>query len=155
MQLSASRSYLSKWKYGATVKFINSNYGQYRSNGIAVDVGVLYHDSAKLFSASVLAKNMGTQLKKYDGTDPDDLPFDLQVGLTKRLGKLTLRFFFYLPITSIHLIYGIMTPLSMPTTDLKKTVQKNSRSINCFAILCWQQRSISLAKWRLLPDTIT
>jgi hypothetical protein len=94
MQLSASRSYLTKWKYGATFKFINSNYGQYHSNGIAVDVGVLYHDSANLFSASVLAKNMGTQLRKYDGTDPDDLPFDLQAGITKRLENSPLSFSF-------------------------------------------------------------
>jgi hypothetical protein len=99
MQVSASRSYLEKWNYGATIKFISSNYGQYRSNGIAVDVGVLYHDSSKLFSASLLAKNMGSQLKKYDGTDPGDLPFDLQVGLTKRLANAPFGF----SITAHHL----------------------------------------------------
>lgn len=85
MQVSGSRRYLQKWSYGTTFKFISSNYGQYRSNGIAVDMGVLYHDTAKSLSISLLAKNMGTQLKKYDGTDPDDLPFDLQLGITKRL----------------------------------------------------------------------
>lgn len=94
MQLSASRSYLEKWSYGATFKFINSNYGQYRSNGIAMDVGVLYYDSAKLFSASLLAKNVGFQLKKYDGTDPDDLPFDLQIGISKRLANAPFGFSF-------------------------------------------------------------
>ncbi len=94
MQVSASRSYMEKWNYGATLKFINSNYGQYRSNGIAIDVGVLYYDSSQLFSASVLAKNMGTQLKKYDGTDPDDLPFDLQVGVSKRLENAPFGFSF-------------------------------------------------------------
>lgn len=94
MQLSASRSYLTKWNYGTTLKFISSNYGQYRSNGIAVDMGVLYRDTSKLFSASFLAKNMGTQLKKYDGTDPGDLPFDLQVGLTKRLENAPFGFSF-------------------------------------------------------------
>lgn len=94
MQLSASRGYLEKWNYGATVKFINSNYGQYRSNGIAVDAGLLYHDTAKLFSASFVAKNMGTQLKKYDGTDPDDLPFDMQFGVTKRLENSPFGFSF-------------------------------------------------------------
>jgi hypothetical protein len=94
MQLSASRSYLEKWNYGATIKFINSNYGKYRSNGLAVDVGLLYHDTATLFSASFLAKNMGTQLKKYDGTDPDDLPFDMQVGVTKRLENSPFSFSF-------------------------------------------------------------
>lgn len=85
MQVSASRNYLQKWNYGATLKFISSNYGQYRSNGIAMDVGILYQDSAKLFSASVVAKHMGFQLKKYDGSSADDLPFDLQIGITKKL----------------------------------------------------------------------
>jgi hypothetical protein len=94
MQLSASRKYLSKWNYGATIKFINSNYGQYRSNGIAMDVGLLYHDTLKLFSVSLLAKNMGTQLKKYYGTDPDDLPFDLQIGVSKRLENSPFGFSF-------------------------------------------------------------
>src|SRR5258705_11472964 len=92
MQVSASRSYLDKWNYGATLKFINSNYGPYRSNGIAMDVGVLYQDSLKLFSASLLAKNLGFQLKKYNGTEADDLPFDLQIGLTKRLKSAPLSF---------------------------------------------------------------
>lgn len=92
MQVSASRSYMEKWNYGATIKFISSNYGQYRSNGLAMDVGLLYSDTAKLFSASLVAKNMGTQLRKYDGTDPDDLPFDLQIGLTKRLENAPFSF---------------------------------------------------------------
>ena len=99
MQLSASRSYLEKWNYGLTLKFINSDYGQYRSNGMAIDVGVLYSDSEKLITASILAKNMGFQLKKYDGTDPDDLPFDLQIGITKRLKNAPFSF----SITAYHL----------------------------------------------------
>jgi hypothetical protein len=94
MQVSASRSYMDKWNYGATLKFISSNYGQYNSNGVAMDAGVLYYDSLKLFSASLLVKNMGFQLKKYDGTDPGDLPFDLQFGLSKRLEKAPFGFSF-------------------------------------------------------------
>jgi len=85
MQLSASRKYLSKWNYGAALKFIYSGYGFYKSSGIAFDGGVLYTDSASLFSASVLAKNAGFQLKQYQGAEPDDLPFDLQAGATKKL----------------------------------------------------------------------
>jgi hypothetical protein len=91
-QLSASRCYLEKWNYGATLKFISSNYGQYRSNGIAVDAGVNYYDSAKLFSASVLVKNAGFQLKKYPGTEADELPFDLQAGITLRLKNAPFSF---------------------------------------------------------------
>lgn len=92
MQLSASRKYLEKWSYGLTIKFINSNYGQFRSSGIAADVGLLFHDTASLFSASIVAKNMGTQLKRYNGSSADDLPFDLQVGFTQRLAKAPFGF---------------------------------------------------------------
>jgi hypothetical protein len=84
VQLSAAKGYLQKWTYGATVKFIHSSYGQYRSSAIAADVGVLFTDSARSFSASLLIKNMGVQLKTYAG-EGEDLPFDLQVGITKRL----------------------------------------------------------------------
>jgi hypothetical protein len=94
MQLSASRNYLQKWQYGATLKFISSNYGIYRSNGIAMDVGVFFSDTAHLFSASVLVKNLGFQLKQYYGTEPDELPFDLQAGVTKRLKNAPLSFSF-------------------------------------------------------------
>jgi hypothetical protein len=94
MQLSASRSYLQKWNYGASVKFISSNYGIYRSNGIAMDVGILYSDTANLFSASLVAKNIGYQLKKYSGTEAQELPFDLQAGFTKKLKNAPLSFSF-------------------------------------------------------------
>jgi hypothetical protein len=99
MQLSASRSYLEKWSYGASVKFISSNYGVYRSNGIALDFGVLFTDTANLFSASLLAKNMGYQLKKYAGTQAEELPFDLQLGITKKLKNAPISF----SITALHL----------------------------------------------------
>jgi hypothetical protein len=94
MQVSASRSYLQKWNYGASFKVISSNYGVYRSNGIAIDIGVLYTDTANLFSASFVAKNMGYQLKKYAGTEAEELPFDLQVGLTKKLKNAPMSFSF-------------------------------------------------------------
>jgi hypothetical protein len=99
MQLSASRSYLQKWNYGASFKFISSNYGIYRSNGIAIDAGVLYTDTANLFSASLVAKNMGYQLKKYAGTEAEELPFDLQAGITKKLKNAPLSF----SVTAHHL----------------------------------------------------
>lgn len=87
MQVGASRSYGNRWNYGVNLKFISSAYGIYRSNGMAADVGLLYTDSAGLFSASVLVKNMGTQFKTYPGAGAEDLPFDFQIGFTKRMAK--------------------------------------------------------------------
>ena len=92
MQVAASRSHLDKWNYGAAIKFISSGYGQYHSTGLALDIGILFRDTTRLFSATLVAKNMGAQLQKYQGTDPDDLPFDLLVGITKRLEKAPFSF---------------------------------------------------------------
>jgi hypothetical protein len=93
--VSAGRKYLERWTYGATIKFINSSFQQYKSNALAFDFGVLYEDSANRFYASVLARNMGFQLKTYAG-QTEDLPFDFQMGITKRLAKAPLGFSFTL-----------------------------------------------------------
>ncbi|MER3470017.1 MAG: hypothetical protein C4330_01450 [Chitinophagaceae bacterium] len=98
-QVSAAKKYLEKWSYGINAKFISSNYLLYSSSAIAFDIGVLYNDSSNHFSASVLAKNMGVQLKGYAGSK-EDLPFDLQIGLTKRLAKAP--FGFSLTLQQIH-----------------------------------------------------
>lgn len=94
MQVSASHPYMDKWNFGASLKFISSNYSIYRSNGVAVDAGLQFSDTARLLSAAVLVKNLGFQLKRYEGTEPDDLPFDLQVGVTKRLESAPFSFSF-------------------------------------------------------------
>ncbi len=93
IQLSGSRKYLERWYYGATFKFISSNYGQYSSNGIALDFGLNYYDSSNLLQLGFAAKNMGFQLKTYGGK-AEDMPFDLQIGITKRLAKAPLQFSF-------------------------------------------------------------
>ena len=89
---------MEKFNYGGSIKFINSNFGQYKSSAVAVDAGVHYSDSANKFYASVLVKNMGTQLKTYAG-EREDLPFDFQIGITKRLAKAPLGF----SLTAQHL----------------------------------------------------
>lgn len=91
VQLEAARKYEERWSYGGSLKFINSNYQVYKSSAIAADVSVLYWDSLSGFSASLLARNMGFQLKSYAGGN-EDLPFDLQIGITKRLKNSPLGF---------------------------------------------------------------
>lgn len=86
VQVMASRNYKEKWWYGASLKFIHSGYGQYRSSGIAMDVAVNYHDPENGLQAAVVVKNIGTQFNTYGGAGPkEELPFDLQAGITKRL----------------------------------------------------------------------
>lgn len=94
IQAAASRQYEKKWFYGVTLKFIHSAYGIYRSSGMAMDIGVNYYDSAQLFQVGLTLRNMGVQLSPYPGTERQALPFDLSLGLTKRLAKAPLQFSF-------------------------------------------------------------
>lgn len=90
-QLSASKKYLQNWAYGASIKYISSSYQQYKSNAVAVDVGILYYDSSSLITAGLIARNMGFQLSTYAG-EKEDLPFDLEVGITKKLANAPFGF---------------------------------------------------------------
>ena len=99
IQAGASRRYLNHWHYGIAVKFIASDYGLYQSNGVAMDAGVAYYDSAHGWQAALTFRHMGFQLKTYAGSRPDDLPFDIQAGITKRLKKAPLQF----SLTAHHL----------------------------------------------------
>lgn len=93
VQAMASRSYGERFRYGLTMKYIRSSYGQYRSSGLAFDFGIAYYDSAHKFQASVVVKNMGTQLSTYDGSGKkEELPFDLQAGVTRRLENAPFQF---------------------------------------------------------------
>ncbi len=95
VQVSASRNYKEHFRYGVAMKYIQSAYGQYRSSGIALDVGLSYYDSLNGLQASVVVKNMGTQLSTYDGSGKkEELPFDLQMGITKRLQNAPFQFSF-------------------------------------------------------------
>lgn len=94
VQAMVSRQYLEKWHYGMSLKFISSNYSLYRSSALAMDAGVCFYDSAHGLQVSVAMKNMGVQLQKYPGTQGDDLPFDVETGITKRLRNAPVQFSF-------------------------------------------------------------
>ncbi|MFT3844982.1 MAG: type IX secretion system protein PorQ [Lacibacter sp.] len=99
VQLLASREYMNRWKYGLSLKFLSSNYGVYRSSAVAADVAVLYKDTASFLQVSVAAVNMGGQLRRYNSSEPEELPFDVQVGISKRLSKAPIQF----SLTAHHL----------------------------------------------------
>jgi len=80
---------------GATIKPVYSVYETYTSFGLAADAGVSYNDSTNLFSAGLVLKNMGTQLKGYYSLEGvqhlEPLPFDIQLGVSKKFKYAPLR----------------------------------------------------------------
>jgi len=93
VQMMVSKQYNEYFWIGATAKYIQSNYGIYRSNALAMDIGLLYYDKQQEIQASVLVKNLGTQLATYNNDGrKEELPFDVQAGISKRLKKAPLQF---------------------------------------------------------------
>ena len=87
---TTSREYGARWRYGLTMKLIRSQYGSFSSTGLAADAGLTYSDTAKRMQIGFAVKNMGGQLKTYNGVG-EDLPFDMLIGITKNLEKAPLR----------------------------------------------------------------
>lgn len=77
---------------GANLKFASSSLESYQSFGILADIGGTYWDPGHQFSASLVVKNVGAQVKAYYGDNFEPVPVDIQLGLTKRLKHLPFRF---------------------------------------------------------------
>ena len=75
---------------GITAKFLTSHIGDYNSIGAGIDLGLNYYDPEHDWSLSIVAKNLGGQLKAYDD-EYDPMPIDIQIGASKRLAHTPLR----------------------------------------------------------------
>jgi hypothetical protein len=94
VNLSAARSYKQHWHYGATLKFAYSHLGDRNAFAMLADVGVTYVDTANLLVFGLVGKNMGVTLDRYNsGNTAEPLPFDLQLGISKQLKNVPLRFY--------------------------------------------------------------
>lgn len=92
MNLAGGYSYMlsDRWAGGVHGKFLYSNYADYSSIALAVDLGLNYFNDEKDFSFSVVAANLGGQVTAF-GETAESLPIDLQLGLSKGLGRFPLR----------------------------------------------------------------
>ncbi|MFH0866686.1 MAG: type IX secretion system protein PorQ [Bacteroidota bacterium] len=82
----------SVFSIGANLKNIYSHFDSYTSYGIAVDVAGTYSNSKSMFAATLLALNIGRQLKYYTDGNNEPLPFELQAGISKKLAHTPFRF---------------------------------------------------------------
>lgn len=90
---AASRSF-GRYRVGAQLKGIYSSIAEFSSYGLAADIGVSWSNPEKLINAGLVIKNLGAQLKPYREGNREALPFDIQIGLTKRLAHVPFRFSF-------------------------------------------------------------
>ncbi|QOD60900.1 type IX secretion system protein PorQ [Polaribacter haliotis] len=110
---------------GANIKFINSNISSYSSIGIAGDLGILYYSPYKSFSFTLVARNIGTQIKSFNG-QIEKLPFVLALGGSYKLEYVPLKW--YGTINNLqHWNISTANP-SDQTTDLEGNVTEGNVS---------------------------
>ena len=92
MEFAATYSYLLSdyWSGGVAGKFIYSKYDAMSSIALGVDLGLNYYNEESDFSASLVFKNLGAQVKAFE-EETEKMPFDIQLGFTKRLAHAPIR----------------------------------------------------------------
>lgn len=78
--------------YGANIKFIYSGIAEYSSTALGFDAGLIYAIPDERINVGFRLANFGTQLSKYS-TASEDLPFEVSIGVSKKLQHMPLQFF--------------------------------------------------------------
>lgn len=81
-----------QFTYGITLKPILSTFENYQSLGLASDLGISHFSKNRLTIASLVARNVGSQITTYyDGAESESIPFDLQFGISQKLQHAPIR----------------------------------------------------------------
>lgn len=85
------RRLASHFSAGLSLKPVYSHIEDYNSFGLALDFGAVYFLPERNFSAGLAIRNFGVQFSAYD-QNRERLPWDVQLGLTKKLEHAPFRF---------------------------------------------------------------
>lgn len=91
LTLGASRDLYERVRLGVNTRIINSNYESYTSWGLTFDLAAYYHDDENNAALTLVIKNAGFQLTPFVD-ERESVPFDVQLGYSKRLKYLPFRF---------------------------------------------------------------
>lgn len=89
--LTWSKELFKNINAGVNFKPIISQLERYKSFGIAFDLGMIYRNE-KQFSAGLVIKNIGTEIKPYYSGHYEKIPIDFQIGVSKKLEHAPFRF---------------------------------------------------------------
>jgi hypothetical protein len=88
--LGAARPLSERFSLGLNLRLGLSALDMYRSSALLSDAGILYADTSRRITAALVIRNAGAQMSTYNGIR-EDLPFDVQFGISKRLKYLPFR----------------------------------------------------------------
>lgn len=79
-------------RYGVNLKVVYSNFYEVNSLGALLDLGGTWKHEKSKFMAALVVKNLGSQITTYTDGNFETLPFEIQLGLSKRLKHAPFRF---------------------------------------------------------------
>lgn len=122
-----ARDISDRWRGGANLKMVYSNYEQYSAFAVAVDLGVNYYDPDHDLSFSVVLKNMGGQVKRFDERY-NRVPFDIQIGYMQSIGNSPIQ----ISITANNLVRWRIPYYSYDKDSEEYLKEKNNFFSNFF-----------------------
>ncbi len=114
-----SHDFTLRLRGGINGKVIYSSYEQYTSWALAVDLGLNYYNADKDLSLSLVARNLGGQVKRYNNTF-ERMPIDVQLGYTQSFAHAPIR----ISVTACHL-----TRWNLPYLTIENNSQNGNSSI--------------------------
>ena len=127
LSLIYSREIDSLFSVGVTFKPVLSQLEKYTSFGFAFDLGALWHNKRNLFSAGIVIKNAGYQVTTYAGEPHQNLPLEVQAGISQRLAHAPFRFSLTLRhLEKFDLTYQYNTPAASETIKVSSGFLENT-----------------------------
>ena len=111
-----SRTITPQLRAGINLKPIFSSLETYHSFGLVADLGITFVAKDELSAISLVVKNIGSQITTYyENADREKLPWDIQIGYSKRLAHAPVRFL----VTANHLNVWNLSYLNHQNSDLQ------------------------------------
>tara|TARA_B110000914_G_scaffold24318_1_gene18202 strand:- start:7391 stop:8302 length:912 start_codon:yes stop_codon:yes gene_type:complete len=127
--LGTAKQISDKFTVGTNIKLLNSQLESYHSLSLSSNVSTTYFNKENNLAATLLFKNMGKPIKSYTSTS-ENLPFEIQLGLSKSLQHLPFRYSLVLHHLNVYDIsndYNLNTIYDLTTNTIiikKETVAK-------------------------------
>jgi len=127
--LGTAKQISDKFTLGTNIKLLNSQLESYHSLSLSSNVSTTYFNKENNLAATLLFKNMGKPIKSYTSTS-ENLPFEIQLGLSKSLQHLPFRYslvFHHLNVYDISNDYNLNTIYDLTSNTIiikKETVAK-------------------------------
>ncbi len=114
-RIGAGREITERISLGVNVNLLASFYEKFNSFGVSSTLGASYYNKGKEFSAGLVIKNIGYQIKSYTKNNNEALPFNTVLSISKKLAHAPFR---------ITVTYHNLQKFNLLYFDDKSTIRK-------------------------------